>query len=101
VQLLNQSIAFFFHDLLALLDRGQVFALIEHYFSTLDAHSRYLPLVKLKVTALRILNRYEHYVLVNLPVSAKIDFQSRDLVARMGVQNFLVGLQLNEVSDVW
>jgi hypothetical protein len=99
-RLLNRALAFFLLDLLSLLDRGAVFCLIDRYFTTLDAHSRYLPLVRLKVTCLRIFNMYEHYLLVNLPVATAFDAKrSRDLLARFWKQHFLVGLQLAEVRQ--
>jgi hypothetical protein len=98
-QLLNRSLAFFLLDLLALLDRGAVFALMHLYFSTLDAHSRYLPLVRLKVTCLRVFNQYEHYFAVNLPTPISLERRSRDLLSRFWKQHFLVGLQLAEVRQ--
>jgi hypothetical protein len=98
-RLLNRALAFFLLDLLSLLDRGAVFGLIDRYFATLDAHSRYLPLVRLKVTCLRIFNQYEHCVLVNLPVPIALERRSRDLLSRFWKQHFLVGLQLAEVRQ--
>ncbi len=69
---LNRNIAFFLKDLLALMDRGQVFRLIHTYVTNLQPNNADITLVSFKFQALKILTDYEHYVPLNWPVATRI-----------------------------
>ncbi|XP_059178065.1 dedicator of cytokinesis protein 7-like isoform X2 [Physella acuta] len=67
---LNNSLAFFLHDLLSLMDRGFVFQLIRHYCRTLSIKMKMLSdttsLMLLRLDFLRIICSHEHFLPLNL-----------------------------------
>ncbi|XP_038048648.1 dedicator of cytokinesis protein 7-like isoform X3 [Patiria miniata] len=71
MQLLNASLAFFLQDLLSLMDRGYVFALIRNYCKQVAGKITVMAdptsLAQLKLDFLRIIVSHEHYVTLNLP----------------------------------
>ncbi|XP_022087787.1 dedicator of cytokinesis protein 7-like isoform X2 [Acanthaster planci] len=71
MQLLNASLAFFLQDLLSLMDRGYVFALIRNYCrevaNKITVMTDPTSLAQLKLEFLRIIVSHEHYVTLNLP----------------------------------
>ncbi|XP_033636293.1 dedicator of cytokinesis protein 7-like isoform X4 [Asterias rubens] len=71
MQLLNASLAFFLQDLLSLMDRGYVFALIRNYCKQVAGKITVMTdptsLAQLKLDFLRIIVSHEHYVTLNLP----------------------------------
>ncbi|KAK8766565.1 hypothetical protein V5799_006661 [Amblyomma americanum] len=71
VQNLNNSLAFFLHDLLSIMDRGYVFKLVKAFCKQVSAKIQSLPdassLAALKLDFLRVLCSHEHFVTLNLP----------------------------------
>lgn len=68
---LNLSLAFFFNDLLSLMDRGFVFGLLQHYAQHIGTKvfslSNPTSLLNLRLTLLRVVASHEHYISLNLP----------------------------------
>ncbi|XP_051569546.1 dedicator of cytokinesis protein 7-like isoform X3 [Myxocyprinus asiaticus] len=71
VERLNSSLAFFFNDLLSLMDRGFVFNLIRSYYKQINnkLHTAQNPssLTALRMDFIRIVCSHEHYITLNLP----------------------------------
>ncbi|XP_075527914.1 dedicator of cytokinesis isoform X1 [Dermacentor variabilis] len=76
VQNLNNSLAFFLHDLLSVMDRGYVFKLIKAFCKQVSAKIQSLPdassLASLKLDFLRVLCSHEHFVTLNLPFATPL-----------------------------
>ncbi|KAL3252390.1 hypothetical protein MRX96_017703 [Rhipicephalus microplus] len=76
VQNLNNSLAFFLHDLLSIMDRGYVFKLIKAFCKQVSAKIQSLPdassLASLKLDFLRVLCSHEHFVTLNLPFATPL-----------------------------
>ncbi|KPJ13246.1 Dedicator of cytokinesis protein 6 [Papilio machaon] len=74
-QSLNNSLAFFLFDLLSVMDRGYVLALIRGYHKQMSAKIASLPdavpLVHYKLAFLRIICSHEHYVSLCLPAGGE------------------------------
>ncbi|XP_077326427.1 dedicator of cytokinesis protein 6 isoform X7 [Lithobates pipiens] len=70
---LNCSLAFFLNDLLSMVDRGFVFALIRSYYkqinNKLSKAQNPNVLISLRMDFIRIVCSHEHYVPLNLPCS--------------------------------
>ncbi|XP_040202409.1 dedicator of cytokinesis protein 6 isoform X5 [Rana temporaria] len=70
---LNSSLAFFLNDLLSMMDRGFVFALIRSYYkqinNKLSKAQNPNVLISLRMDLIRIVCSHEHYVPLNLPCS--------------------------------
>ncbi|CAI9570023.1 unnamed protein product, partial [Staurois parvus] len=70
---LNSSLAFFLNDLLSLMDRAFVFALIRSYYkqinNKLSKAQNPNVLISLRMDFIRIVCSHEHYVPLNLPCS--------------------------------
>ncbi|KAG8545616.1 hypothetical protein GDO81_020587 [Engystomops pustulosus] len=68
---LNSSLAFFLNDLLSLMDRGFVFALIRSYYKQINTKLPKAPnpnlLISMRMDLIRIVCSHEHYVSLNLP----------------------------------
>uniref|UniRef100_A0A8C4V752 Dedicator of cytokinesis 7 n=1 Tax=Falco tinnunculus TaxID=100819 RepID=A0A8C4V752_FALTI len=73
VERLNTSLAFFLNDLLSIMDRGFVFALIKTCYKQVSSKLYSLTnpsnLASLRLDFLRIICSHEHYVTLNLPCS--------------------------------
>uniref|UniRef100_A0A8B9F9Z5 Dedicator of cytokinesis 7 n=1 Tax=Amazona collaria TaxID=241587 RepID=A0A8B9F9Z5_9PSIT len=69
VERLNTSLAFFLNDLLSIMDRGFVFALIKTCYKQLYSLTNPSNLASLRLDFLRIICSHEHYVTLNLPCS--------------------------------
>ncbi|XP_013181338.1 PREDICTED: dedicator of cytokinesis protein 7 isoform X1 [Papilio xuthus] len=74
-QSLNNSLAFFLFDLLSVMDRGYVLALVRGYHKQMSAKIASLPdavpLVHYKLAFLRIICSHEHYVSLCLPAGGE------------------------------
>nr|XP_039268691.1 dedicator of cytokinesis protein 7-like [Styela clava] len=68
---LNLSLAFFFNDLLSIMDRGFVFSLLQTYAQQMGMriYSLQSPasLLNLRLTLIRVVASHEHYITMNLP----------------------------------
>ncbi|XP_063219662.1 dedicator of cytokinesis protein 7 [Bacillus rossius redtenbacheri] len=72
IQNLNSSLAFFLFDLLSVMDRGLVLALVKTYYKQISekistAADSAAALISLKLDLLRIICSHEHFVPLNLP----------------------------------
>ncbi|XP_072924709.1 dedicator of cytokinesis protein 7-like [Hemitrygon akajei] len=114
----NLSLGFFLNDLLSLMDRGFVLRLISHHHKELsDKSSKWPHLHERRIDFLRIVCSHEHFVIVNLPLTASVGAQDGDnhmenvithestveifkLSRKFRQQHFLIGLLLEEIISV-
>ena len=92
---LNSDIAYFFKDIINIMDRGIVLDLIGKYVKDLNPN-RNASLEKLKFQFLGIICDHEYYIPLNIPIKDEID-KVTDLSNRLWEKHFLVGLILHEL----
>jgi len=69
---LSMDVALFLRDLLCIVDRGQVLALLKAYLSGLVASAADTSAAELKAAILHLLSCHEHYVALSLPLATRI-----------------------------
>eukprot|EP01087_Luapelamoeba_hula_P013141 TRINITY_DN373_c1_g3_i4.p1 TRINITY_DN373_c1_g3~~TRINITY_DN373_c1_g3_i4.p1 ORF type:complete len:841 (+),score=126.50 TRINITY_DN373_c1_g3_i4:2132-4654(+) len=92
---LNTCVALFLKDLLAIADRGFVFDLAFEYTRGLSGTNG----PALKVSFVRALCDYEHYIAVNLPLPDRIDVGPQ-LTQKLWQKHLFVGLLLDVVAAI-
>uniref|UniRef100_A0A8B9NLB1 Dedicator of cytokinesis 7 n=1 Tax=Accipiter nisus TaxID=211598 RepID=A0A8B9NLB1_9AVES len=119
VERLNTSLAFFLNDLLSIMDRGFVFALIKTCYKQVSSKLYSLTnpsnLASLRLDFLRIICSHEHYVTLNLPLyfitfdsssgfSTNVQDQKIANMFELSVpfrqQHYLAGLVLTELAVI-
>ncbi|XP_051893532.1 dedicator of cytokinesis protein 7-like isoform X2 [Pristis pectinata] len=114
----NLNLGFFLNDLLSLMDRGFVLRMIGHHHKELsdkDGKRPHLP--DRRIDFLRIVCSHEHFVILNLPLTASVGTQDGNdhlenisthestvgifkLSRKFRQQHFLIGLLLEEITNV-
>eukprot|EP01137_Pigoraptor_chileana_P018685 Opistho-2@78585 len=101
---LNQSLAFFLRDLLAFMDRGFVFSMVQKHIedSSRESDASGDTLMELKFEFLRILCSSEHYLALNLPVEEKLVAENLVVaIPECKKRHYLAGLLISEVTSLF
>ncbi|XP_069784055.1 dedicator of cytokinesis protein 7-like isoform X2 [Narcine bancroftii] len=116
--LTNLSLGFFLNDLLSLMDRGFVLRMIGHHYKELAVKDdKRSHLHDRRIDFLRIICSHEHFVIVNLPLTASFGTQDHHnqsenvsthestveifkLSRKFRQRHFLIGLLLQEIHNV-
>lgn len=98
-RLLGHSLAFFFHDLFAIVDRGIVMNAVEKVVSALNqGEENSASVVDIKMDFLELICQYEYFISLNLPVFENIDSSIENYLDTFKKRHFLVGVLYTELD---